>query len=76
MKQRLSEIMEVCLTMVISQKPNLSLGFTAYRKQPYRGTGMLSDGKIAQGFRVIAWRQGVFELWPEENNRKTKPWWP
>lgn len=54
--------MEIYIRMVMLQKQNLSLGFTVYKKQSYRGTGMLSDVKIAQGFRGIANRQALFKL--------------
>lgn len=61
MKQRLSELMEICPRIVMRQKPKLSPGFTAHIKQPYRGAGMLSDGEVAQGFRGIANRLVLLE---------------
>lgn len=61
-KQRLSEHVEICLRTLMQQNPNLSLRYTAYISQSYRGTGMLSDGKIAQSFRGTVNVQGLFEL--------------
>lgn len=69
-KQRVSELMEISITRVMKPKPNLSLGFTAYVKQSYRGAGILSDGEIAQGLWGTVNRQCVFNLRSEESNNK------
>ena len=69
-KQRVSELTQIPITRAMKPKPNLSLGFTAYVKQSYRGAGILSDGEIAQGLWGTVNRQRVFNLRSEESNNE------
>jgi len=48
---------------------NCFIGRAAYIKQSYQGTGIFSDGEIAQGCRGIVSCQCLLELCSEEKNK-------
>lgn len=49
--ETLSKLTDTCIRMLTQQMPNLSIQFTFYIRNSYIGTGVFSDGEIAQDIR-------------------------
>ena len=70
MKQRIPWLTEIRLRTAMYDKAE---AFSASLKRTiYRGTGMHCDGQIAQGFRGIGSRQGLFKSGSEKHITKKR----